>query len=74
MNLKAIKIIGWIAMLIGIFTLPVPYDFEMIGKNTDEINQYIMLSAISSILWICVGVTLILVVRRKEKRNNELQR
>lgn len=74
MNLKAIKIIGWIVMLIGIFTLPVPYDFEMIGKNTDEINQYIMSTVISSILWICVGVTLILVVRRKEKRNNELQR
>lgn len=74
MNLKAIKIIGWIVMLIGIFTLPIPYDFEMIGKNTDEINQYIMSTVISSILWICVGVTLILVVRRKEKRNNELQR
>jgi hypothetical protein len=74
MNLKAIKIIGWITMLIGIFTLPVPYDFEMIGENTDDINQYIMLSAISSIVWIGVGVTLILAVRRKEKRNNELQR
>jgi hypothetical protein len=67
MNLKAIKIIGWVTLVIGVITIPIPYDYDLMMSTGSE---YAVISLISSIVWIGVGVTLILAVRRKEKRNN----
>ena len=68
--MNKLKAFGWFMFIVGVLSLPIPYDFDVIEAVGYE---YIILSLISSVFWIAVGLVLILHVRKKERKARELQ-
>jgi hypothetical protein len=66
--LNKLKVFGWFMFIVGVLSLPIPYDFDVIEAVGYE---YIIFSLISSVFWIAVGLVLILHVRKKERKARE---
>jgi len=66
--LNKLKAFGWFMFIVGVLSLPIPYDFDVIEAVGYE---YIIFSLISSVFWIAVGLILIRHVRKKEREIKE---
>lgn len=66
--MNKLKAFGWFMFIVGVLSLPIPYDFDVIEQVGYE---YIIFSLISSVFWIAVGLVLILHVRKKEREIKE---
>ena len=65
-KVKAFKIIGWFMFIVGVLSLPIPYDLDMI-EHTPLAFEYMVMSLVSSAVWISIGLVLILKMGKKKK-------